>query len=233
MTQFDRRLSTGTLPGSSILLGYSNPVDVAVRAFTKLNGHDFCGECRLCRRAALNVHPELFLSDEDSMDEARRLVSATNLHTSEVEVRLLAILGPRSSAFQNTLLKTLEDPGPTNRILMFGSSQTEFIETVRSRAEIFRTAPASEGYIDPDVKARAIEFIELSRKRNVLSVVVIPEVWDRPLEVLAEIARLLLEESMVTGNWRPYDAACRVYSVARRGRPHTNAMFSLTEALVL
>lgn len=228
---FDGRLALGSLPGASLLLGYLNPTQTAISAFTSVNGHEFCGECVLCRRCKANSHPELIISTDPLMGEARRLVIASTRRTSEVDIRVMAIIGNRMAAFQNALLKTLEEPG-LNRILWFGDTSAQFLETVISRCEVFRGPVALPDYIDPESTARAIEFIAASKARKLLQICTLVDVWENPVEVLQEVARLLLEEAVHSGNLKPYDAAISVYTVARRGRPSANAVKYVSDAII-
>ena len=228
---FEGRLALGSLPGASLLLGYADPTQTAISAFTAVNGHEFCGVCRLCRRCKANSHPELIISNDISMDEARRLVISSTRRTSELDTRVIAITGYRMKAFQNAMLKLLEEPGP-NRILWFGDNSTQFLETVLSRCEVFRGPIVLPDWIDPESTARAIEFIDASKARKLLQIATLADVWEDPIEVLREIARLLLEESVHTGNMGPYDAAVDVHSVARRGRPSANAVKSISDAII-
>lgn len=230
-TLLEKRLALGTLPGASLLIGFDHPEQIARAAFTQVNGHKFCGECRLCRRVLADAHPEFMSSSDDSIEEARRLVNLANRRTSELDTRVIAIIGPRRQDFQNSLLKLLEEPGPT-RILWFAKDTTPFLDTVLSRAELFRGPDTAESRVDPESMARAIEFIDVSRRRNLLLISTLPDIWEDPAAVIQECARLLLEEAVETGNLWPYDAAVAVHRAIRFGRPAGNSVKYLADAII-
>jgi len=231
VTLLEQRLALGTLPGASLLIGYDRPDQVAREAFTQVNGHEFCGQCRLCRRTLADAHPEFILSYDDSIEEARRLVNLANRRTSELDTRIIAIIGPRRQDFQNSLLKLLEEPGST-RILWSAPDSSSFLDTILSRSEIFRGLDARDVIVDPESTARAIEFIDVSRNRNLLLISTLPDIWEDPATVIQECARLLLEESVETGNLEPYDAAVAVHRAIKFGRPAGNSVKYLADAIV-
>lgn len=225
------RFEEGDLPGAALLLGFKSTV-IVTHAFTAANGHIFCGECRLCKRARAGVHPEYLTYTEDNIDEARAITSILSRRRAEEKHRVILIIGGRSTQYQNALLKSLEEPGPGNHIVWFGQSIEQFLDTVRSRCEIHRAIRAIEEPFNKEDLASARDFLDLVRQRNILALGDLVSTWERAKPVTAALAHILVEESIQTGNLQPYYAAVAYHQTITRGRPSNNAYKFVVDAIL-
>ena len=111
------------------------------------SGDDFCGECESCLKVAGGNHPDV------------RLFQATGASIGIETIRQLnreARFRPFQGAFRvfivdqaekmtreaaNSILKTLEEPADTSRIILTTAFPNQLLPTIRSRCQIFVFRP--------------------------------------------------------------------------------------------
>jgi len=105
-----------------------------------------CGRCQPCTLAASGAHPDLLWVTplEDSkyirIDQVRGLIAALSLKSQFGGYRI-AVLAPAermNSEAANSLLKTLEEPGPDTLLLVVTALPGRLPATVRSRCQAVR-----------------------------------------------------------------------------------------------
>ncbi|MCS5735508.1 DNA polymerase III subunit delta' [Herbiconiux daphne] len=125
-------------PGS----GRSNLAYAFASALLCRNGG--CGVCSDCRQVAARTHPDLAILATDrviiSIDEVRRLVSASQFSPSVARYRVVVIedadrMAERTS---NVLLKALEEPPERTVWILCAPSEADLLPTIRSRVRSVR-----------------------------------------------------------------------------------------------
>lgn len=105
-----------------------------------------CGACMSCKLAAAGAHPDLLwvAPQEDSkfirIDQVRALIAALGLK-SQFGGHRIAVVTPAecmNAAAANSLLKTLEEPGPETLLLVITALPGRLPATVRSRCQLLR-----------------------------------------------------------------------------------------------
>ncbi|RME42397.1 MAG: DNA polymerase III subunit delta' [Chloroflexi bacterium] len=122
------------------------------------DGLGACGRCRGCRLAAEQVHPDHRLIEPDEgvikIDQVRDLIREASLSPVEGRYKVFIIRSfDRANAnAANALLKTLEEPNETTRILLTSSQTAALLPTITSRCQVIRLRA-----IPGDEIARALE----------------------------------------------------------------------------
>ena len=123
-----------------------------------------CGECRHCRKAATDIHPDVFrltlLEDkrEIVVGQTRALRADVFVQPNEAErkVYLIDPADAMNEESQNSLLKVLEDGPGYAAFLLLCANPGRLFSTIRSRCELI-TLPPEEEAIDPALTERASE----------------------------------------------------------------------------
>ncbi len=107
-----------------------------------------CGVCRGCRNVEAGLHPDLtFVRGETSIkiDELRAVMKEVYQSPFEAQVRAVLIDNAELMTHEaaNALLKTLEEPPPSNLFLLVSSREQEIPLTVRSRCMRLGFGPLS------------------------------------------------------------------------------------------
>lgn len=121
-----------------------------------------CGVCRHCRRIASGAHPDLhFLRPPEQkhvipVESVRALQDTLQLAAVEARARVVIIdpadaLGEEG---QNTLLKTLEEPGVATYLLLCTARPELLLATVRSRCERVNVRGLTRERIAQEISAR-------------------------------------------------------------------------------
>lgn len=112
-----------------------------------------CG-CFDCLQFNQGMHPDLLqLIPEDGKDigieAARTAIEAIQSYPSQAKLRVVIIDGADrlTAPAANALLKTLEEPPPTVRVLLIAESAAHVIPTIRSRCGILNFRPLPEGFV--------------------------------------------------------------------------------------
>ena len=107
-----------------------------------------CGKCRACDKVFGNKTPDYInIGPEDdrvtiTVDVARRIKSDVLVVPNDFDYKFYVIdpADTMNIAAQNSLLLTIEDPPKHVRFILICRSADALLETVRSRAPIFRTS---------------------------------------------------------------------------------------------
>lgn len=117
-----------------------------------------CGHCRSCRLAASRSHPDHhFISPEKGqirVDAIRDMIREANLSPVEgrFKVFIISSFDQANLSAANALLKTLEEPSDTTRILLISSQAASLLPTITSRCQIVHLRPLS-----PEIIAHALQ----------------------------------------------------------------------------
>lgn len=112
-------------------------------------GTEACGTCLSCGRIRRHNHTDLIYTTHEkpgiiTIDDVRRqIIDGMDVGPSEgyYKIFLVEDADLMNPAAQNALLKTIEEPPEWAVILMIAENPDRFLETVRSRCTILRTAP--------------------------------------------------------------------------------------------
>ena len=148
--QLIRLLRRGRLPQSSLFTG---PDGVGKKTVALLlaalanckspTGDDLCGVCGSCIKAAAGNHPDiqLFQTEQQkiSIDSMRRLSREAQFRPFEGELRFFVIdqAEKMSEEAANSILKTLEEPPETTRIVLVSAYPQRLLSTILSRCQTF------------------------------------------------------------------------------------------------
>lgn len=217
----------GVLPASLVYVG--TDLDVIYQAFTLANGHEFCGQCPLCKRVSMGYHPDCVISTDPSMQEARRIVRLVSTHTAECNHRIITILGSRPEDFQDAILKTLEEPRPGTHLIILTTDPLLFRETVRSRCQIFRSTLVLAGSVGDIASSRALS--DAIHQHDLGALIQEPESWVDPLAVMRSLMNDRALAALVQGRSDIISAIAIAYKMLERGRPPISAAFYLSQFL--
>lgn len=210
----------------SIWLGKSP--EQAIGVFTLLNGHEFCGECRICRQAQAGTHPDFVVIEDDSVDAARMMVRKAMSRPAVSKYRLILIKGPKSDEFQSTLLKFLEDPGDYTRIIWTADKRSDFLPTILSRAQVLKKIVTRLIVQDSDSYGRAVEFLDMVGKRNLIGLIGIADSWQDPHRVVIQLEKIALERLDPV----LFDQCTLLKEALSHNRQAGNIIYGMVEALI-
>lgn len=111
------------------------------------DGLGACGQCRACRLAAEGGHPDhRFIEPSNGqikIEAIRNLIREANLSPVEGKYKVFIIQSfDRSNpSAANALLKTLEEPSETTRILLTSSQAVSLLPTITSRCQVLHLRP--------------------------------------------------------------------------------------------
>ncbi|NOZ50071.1 MAG: DNA polymerase III subunit delta' [Chloroflexi bacterium] len=108
-----------------------------------------CGQCRSCHLAALQAHPDhrsiVPEKGKIRVDAVREIIHEATLSPIEGQFKVFIITAfdranPNAA---NALLKTLEEPSASTRILLISSQSANLLPTITSRCQIVNLRPLS------------------------------------------------------------------------------------------
>jgi len=108
---------------------------------------DFCGRCPSCRKAGRHTHPDIAVIEPEGIfikiDRIRDLQKQTQFRPFEgrKKVFILADADRMNEASANALLKTLEEPNPSNILILTTSRLHKLPQTIISRCQKIRFQP--------------------------------------------------------------------------------------------
>ena len=110
-----------------------------------------CGQCRSCRLAAEGVHPDhRFVAPAPGkqllIDQIREVVreAARSPIESRYKVFIISEFERANANAANALLKTLEEPSATTRIILVSHQPSGLLDTIISRCQLLRLRPLPE-----------------------------------------------------------------------------------------
>ena len=109
-----------------------------------------CGQCRSCQLAAAGMHPDhRFFAPEGKqlrIDQVRTVVKEAALSPVEGRYKVFIITEFERANLNaaNALLKTLEEPSPTTRIILISHQPAGLLDTIVSRCQMLRLRPLPE-----------------------------------------------------------------------------------------
>ena len=124
--------------------------------------HAPCGQCRACRKAAEDIHPDVSRTGpapdkrEIGVDQIRALRSDAYIRPNEGR-RKVYVITPADAmnpAAQNALLKVLEEGPDYAAFLLDAARPGKLLDTVRSRCE-WLALPPEEERADPETEQKA------------------------------------------------------------------------------
>lgn len=149
-------LKGGKLPQSSLFTG---PDGVGKRTLALLlarlanckqpENDDLCGSCRSCNRAQSGNHPDIRLLRAGGatikIEAIRQLNQEAHYRPYEGAFRFFIIdeAERMTDEAANSLLKTLEEPPETTRIILVSAYPQRLLATIRSRCQTFTFLPLS------------------------------------------------------------------------------------------
>lgn len=121
---------------------------IAQYAVCTAEGERPCGVCSQCRKAAAQVHPDIFTADgsrsgELNIEAVRGIRSAAYIRPNEAENRVFILLNcdKMLAPAQNAFLKVLEEPPENVLFILTVVSAQSLLQTVRSRTRIISLYP--------------------------------------------------------------------------------------------
>jgi len=111
------------------------------------NNADFCGRCPSCLKAERHTHPDIVVIEPDGIfikiDRIRDLQNQIQFRPFEGRKRvfILADADRMNDASANALLKTLEEPSPSNILILTTSRLHKLPQTIMSRCQKIRFQP--------------------------------------------------------------------------------------------
>ena len=155
-------LRKGVLPQSAL---FSGPEGVGKKTLALLlaalanckerieNESDICGCCSSCVKALSGNHPDIYLYDSSSgsdaptasikIEDMRKLRKEAYYRPFEGKLRFFIIdeAEKMTEEAANCILKVLEEPPPTTRIILVTSYPGRLLPTILSRCQSFRFRP--------------------------------------------------------------------------------------------
>lgn len=131
-------------------------------------GHQPCGQCKSCCLLRAETHPDYWLLEPESdkairVDHIRPLVDFVG-HTAHMGRGKVVLIDPAEAmnvAAANALLKTLEEPTASSRLVLISHQPSKLLPTIRSRCISVRcpkpNAASAEAWLalqQPDLSAR-------------------------------------------------------------------------------
>lgn len=96
-----------------------------------------CNECAACKQFINNSHPDLFIIDQASVkvEDVNKIIDKLSTKPIAGDVKLFVILNAENinEISQNKLLKSLEEPNPSNVFILTSSKTDKLLATVLSR----------------------------------------------------------------------------------------------------
>jgi DNA polymerase-3 subunit delta' len=166
-----------------------------------------CGQCRSCRLAAEGVHPDHRLvtpapGKQLLIEQIRDVVreAARSPIESRYKVFIITHFERANANAANALLKTLEEPSATTRILLISHQPSGLLDTIISRCQLLRLRPLPEKQVvsalqtltslhEPD--ARRLARLSNGRLGTALALANDPAAWQAYQERIQAMLALL------------------------------------------
>lgn len=149
-----RRLAAGRLGHAYLFTGApgTGRATLALRLAQALNceagpGRSPCGECRPCRLIGRGQHPDLHVIEPENrsikIEAVRGLQHDLTMAPYEARTRVAILQDMQAASDQaaDALLKTIEEPLPTTRLLLTAESAETLPATIASRCQVLLLRP--------------------------------------------------------------------------------------------
>lgn len=153
-------------------------VALAARANCRApEGGDACGSCSSCHKIGLGQHPDVTVIDREWLERfakgekrsfnpqvipiavSRELVKEAQFRPYESSLRFFILdeAEKLNESAANALLKTLEEPNDTTRIVLITAYPEQLLETIRSRCQQFMFQPVTRRQLESYLQEREEE----------------------------------------------------------------------------
>jgi len=165
-----------------------------------------CGRCRSCRLAAEGMHPDhRFFAPAGNqlvIEQIREVVREASRSPIESRFKVFIITSFERANVNaaNALLKTLEEPSATTRIILVSHQPSGLLDTIISRCQLLRLRPLPEKVIISALQARsglseqnALRLARLSNGRPGIALALAkdPDAWQNYNERIDEMLAIL------------------------------------------
>jgi len=119
-----------------------------------------CGVCRPCEHIERNQHPDLITLEPDGatikIEQIRDLQNGLTLRPNEARYRVAIILNADKMTAQSAdaLLKTLEEPPDTSRLILAADVADGLPQTIASRCQVMALRPVPIAQLEAELIAR-------------------------------------------------------------------------------
>jgi DNA polymerase-3 subunit delta' len=173
---------------------------------TENDGLGACGHCRSCRLAAENTHPDhrLFAPAGNQLliEQARKIIHEASLSPVESRYKVFIITAFERANVNtaNALLKTLEEPSATTRIILISHQPSGLLDTIVSRCQLLRMRPLPEQTVMRALQeqtrlderdARRLARLSNGRLGSALAMAQDPDAWQTYTQRIDEMLALL------------------------------------------
>lgn len=117
-------------------------------------GTDLCGQCGSCVKAAAGYHPDILLFPPDRnlirIEVMREMNREVQFRPFEGKLRFFLIdqAEKMNQEAANSILKTLEEPPETSRIVLMSAFPDRLLPTIRSRCQTFCLYPLKRDQVE-------------------------------------------------------------------------------------
>jgi DNA polymerase-3 subunit delta' len=205
------RLRTGRLGHAYLITGPDQVGKTTLarwlaQAFNCIGERPPCWRCRPCDLIARGIHPDVHLIQREGrsikIEAIRALQQIAPLRPLEARCRIAIIrnLQDATPEAQDALLKTLEEPPASMRLLLTADSADKLLATIVSRCQVVPLRPVSSEEIAEalirrydmlDEEARILARVSDGRPGWAISAVEQPELLNRRKVILDDLIALL------------------------------------------
>lgn len=117
------------------------------------SGGDFCGNCESCAKVAGGNHPDIRLIQATKasigIETVRQLNREARFRPFQGASRVFVVDQAEKMTREaaNSILKTLEEPAETSRIILTTAFPSRLLPTIRSRCQLFVFRPLTRGQL--------------------------------------------------------------------------------------
>ncbi len=128
-----------------------------------------CGTCVSCRKVWHIQHPDLHVVEPDGtrikIDQIRVIQKAAMTRPYEARHQIVIIdeAHRMTTEAANALLKTLEEPPDTMRLIVVTDQPHNLLDTIRSRCQLVRFAPLDPAVVSDLLEAQLVDDEEIDR----------------------------------------------------------------------